>query len=143
MAPKTKTAKKTSSKTAAPKTPKPPKIRETPKAPPKTQPEGQANTNAAPAATNAVSNGNPYRVGSGYHVLFEVIRTNPPMTKAQILEKATAEMVKLGNGEYRVDFAFAVVTAKQHKSKRGDYQMTKDAEGLWHLVGGEPAKSAE
>ena len=85
---------------------------------------------------------NPYRSTSGYFVLFEVIRTNPPMTREQIEQKATAEMVRRGEGNYKVADAFNVVTAKMHKSKRGDYQMERDDRRLWHLVVGGVAKAS-
>ncbi len=77
---------------------------------------------------------NMYRPGSGYHILFEAIRTNPPITTAQIMHRAKIELVKAGKTKYRLDYAFEVIKSKRHACKKGDYQMRQDSKGRWHLI---------
>jgi hypothetical protein len=77
---------------------------------------------------------NPYRQRSGYHIVFEVIRQNQPLTTEQVIYRSKIELAKDGLTDYRIDYAFEVLRAKIHSSKRGDYQMRKDAKGRWHLI---------
>ena len=77
---------------------------------------------------------NPYREGSGYHAIFEIIRQNQPLTTDQILYRSKIELAKAGMSGYRVDYAFEVLRMKRHACRRGDYQMRQDAKGRWHLI---------
>lgn len=76
---------------------------------------------------------NPYRDGSGYWHIFEVIRQTQPLTTDQILHRSKIELAIAGKSGYRVDYAFEVLRMKRHSSRRGDYQMRQDDKGRWHL----------
>jgi hypothetical protein len=86
---------------------------------------------------------NPYREGSGYHIVFEVIRQNQPLTTEQILHRAKIELAKAGKSGYRVDYAFEVLRMRRHACKRGDYQMRQDAKGRWIVIRDRISKSVE
>jgi len=89
---------------------------------------------------------NPYREGSGYHFIFEVLRQNPPLTTDQIIYRSKIELAKNGLADYRIDYAFEVLRMKKHACKRGDYQMRRDAKGCWHLIrerGGKDASDGQ
>ena len=77
---------------------------------------------------------NPYRVSSGYNIIFETIRTNKPLTETQITSRSKSELVKAGKADYRIDYALEVIKAKKHSSKKGDYQVRIDNKGRWHLI---------
>lgn len=77
---------------------------------------------------------NPYRKSSGYNIIFEVIRQNQPLTTDQIVYRSKIELAINGMADYRVDYAFEVLRAAKHASKRGDYLMHKDAKGRWFLM---------
>jgi hypothetical protein len=77
---------------------------------------------------------NPYRAGTGYWHIFEILRQNQPLTTAQIFHRSKIELAKNGLAAYRVDYAFEVLRAKRHASKKGEYQMRQDARKRWHLI---------
>jgi len=81
---------------------------------------------------------NPYRQGTGYHIIFEVMRTSKPLAVEQIARLARIELTKAGLKDYRIDYALEVLKAKKHSSKRGDYQVRFDGKGRWHLVKDRP-----
>lgn len=77
---------------------------------------------------------NPYRAGTGYHIIFEEIRSRRPMTREQIARHAKAALARVGKPKYRVDYALEVLKAVRHASKRGKYQVRIDSQGRWHLI---------
>jgi len=77
---------------------------------------------------------NAYRKGCGYWIIFEVLRTNQPLTTEQLLHRCKIELVKANKNDYRIDYAFEIMRAKRHFCKRGDFQMWKDPRGRWHLI---------
>ena len=77
---------------------------------------------------------NPYRPLSGYHIVFETLRTNKPLTQEQIIHRSKSELVKAGKAKYRIDYALEVIKAKKHSSKKGDYQVRIDNKGRWNLI---------
>jgi len=79
---------------------------------------------------------NPYKPNSGYGVLFEVVRTNPPLPAQETIDKTKAVMEKTKPG-YRADCAFAVVASKRHRSKRPGYHMKQREDGRWDLIEGD------
>lgn len=84
---------------------------------------------------------NPYREKTGYHVIFEVIRKSCPLTKEQIFRLAKAELVKSGMKNYRIDYAFEVLKAKQHTCKKEGYQLRQDEKSLWQLIKDNPREA--
>lgn len=77
---------------------------------------------------------NAYRKGCGYWVMFEVLRTNLPLTTDEFLRRCRIELVKAGRGQYRIDYAFEIMRARKHSSKKGDYQLWQDPKRRWHLT---------
>ena len=77
---------------------------------------------------------NPYRQKSGYYIIFEIIRQHRPLTTDQILRLSRIELVKKGITDYRIDYAFEVLKAKKHASKKGDYLLKQDPKGCWNLT---------
>ena len=89
---------------------------------------------------------NPYRTGSGYHIIFEVLRQHPPLTTEQVCYRSKIELAKAGLADYRVDYAFEVLRMKRHACRRGDYQMRRDTKGRWVLIrerGGKDASDGQ
>ena len=78
---------------------------------------------------------NPYRLSSGYHTIFEVIRTSKLLTEKQIIRRSRSALMEAGKPKYRIDYALEVIKAKKHSSKKGDYQVRIDDQGRWHLTG--------
>jgi hypothetical protein len=77
---------------------------------------------------------NPYRKGSGYHIIFETIRLNKPLQTDQLARLAKIELAKAGKGGYRFEYAFEVLRMARHACRRGDYHLRQDAQKRWHLL---------